>query len=573
MTLLRSVHAVRHNVGLWRRDDLTVLECTGKDAGTWLHAQVTSDVLGLENGEGQASALLDRQGRVLASFSIHRWQQDYWLLIEKQQKQAVFDRIESHLFIEEVKVSDVAEGTPFFAVEGPRAVVLMARALGEDPVEAAHQLPRRLHNFQAARIEDVEVLVYSRSETGEEGFLVVPSPENPEAVYDRLQELCHAMLGEEVAPPALESLRVEAGLPRYGADIDASCVINETPLEQTSVSYDKGCYLGQEVVARMKAYGTPKRALGGLEAAAEAAGFPPPGSPLMVEGVRAGEVRSSAFSPTLNRWLALAYLDRNHRTPGTELHLDSSQKATVRALPFYQARSPQETARQMYDDALSLFEADVEDEDPEALRLLEEAVILAPDFEDAHEALGVILHRHGRTEEAIRRMKHLASLNPHNVMVHTNLSRFYVALGMKQEAEEEKALAEQLEHRRLLDREAAEAHAQREREGLRQQARERIEMFREVLEFDPEDPVATMGMGRSLMMLEQYAEAVPYLERATQVKKDYSAAFLELGKCHEYLHQDAEAVKAYEEGIAAASRKGDLMPLREMERRTKALRD
>jgi tetratricopeptide (TPR) repeat protein len=114
--------------------------------------------------------------------------------------------------------------------------------------------------------------------------------------------------------------------------------------------------------------------------------------------------------------------------------------------------------------------------------------------------------------------------------------------------------------------------AQKERKRLEQEAAERIDMFHEVLEIDPDDSVATFGLGKAYMQLSNYADAVPHLKKASEVQKDYSAAYLELGKCFEFLGQIEEAIGAYRQGIEAANRKGDLMPMREMERRLKAIK-
>jgi predicted Zn-dependent protease len=200
-----------------------------------------------------------------------------------------------------------------------------------------------------------------------------------------------------------------------------------------------------------------------------------------------------------------------------------------------------------------------------------EAILLAPEFEDAYEALGVILHRHHRVDDAIHFMTKLAALNPNCVMAHTNLSVFYVSQGRIQEAEDEKALANQLEFKQQLDARQAEKAARAERERLKAEAEQRIGMFLEVLEIDPEDPVATMGLGQAYIQLDRHAEAIPYLETATRAQKDFSAAYLNLGKCHEVLGQVASAKAAYTTGIEVAGRKGDLMPMREMERRLKQL--
>ena len=395
-------------------------------------------------------------------------------------------------------------------------------------------------------------------------------------VYHKLLESGLDYGLREISEPAQEVLRIESGTPQYPVDIDNSTIISETMLEKVAVSYDKGCYLGQEVVARLKNYGTPKKALLGLKFSDPSTALPIPGSVLLDNGKKAGEIRSSAYSPGLEAWIALAYLDRHHRTPGTtcEFTTDSAQgsmNAEVCILPFVTGTNRTDLAIILYDQALKIFEADEHDEDDSAIALLKEAIQLNPVYEDAYEALGVILHRHHQVDEAIHYMQQLARINPNCVMAHTNLSVFYVSKGMIQEAESEKALANQLEMKQKLDAREAAKLAQREREKIRSDAEERIGMFLEVLEFDPEDPVATMGLGSAYIQLERYEDAIPHLEQATKVKKDFSAAFLNLGKCYEFLDRLDDAVKAYQEGIVVASRKGDLMPLREMERRLKSL--
>jgi tetratricopeptide (TPR) repeat protein len=96
-------------------------------------------------------------------------------------------------------------------------------------------------------------------------------------------------------------------------------------------------------------------------------------------------------------------------------------------------------------------------------------------------------------------------------------------------------------------------------------------MFEEVLEIDIDDPLATFGMGAAYIQLSEYEKAIPFLEHATKVNKDYSAAYLNLGKCLEFTGRHEQARDAFRKGIEVATRKGDLMPLREMERRLNAL--
>lgn len=581
MSVLREVASVRNGAGIWLREGFVVLQVRGRDAGKWLHAQTTNTVLGLESGQGNLQALLDRQGRLQCFFSLHRWEDEFWVLVERQQVAAFMARVESHLFLEEVSIEQPSGTETQVCLEGPRSLVVLGACLSEEGglarVEAARSLARlKEYGFAPLLLGEHEVLVFRMSESAEDGFLIVPAPGEAEAVYSFVLDRGAELGLVEVGAAARNTLLLESGMPRWGMELRPDRLISETPLEQLAVAYDKGCYLGQEVVARMKAYGSPKYALCGLLMDDPAPPLPPPGLPLFVEGRRVGEMGRAGMSPTLGGWAGLAYLDREHRRPGEHLLLSveegtSTFRARVSAWPMYVPPSRAAFAQRLYDEALAAFQCDPDDSDTSAIHLLEEVLLLAPEFEDAYEALGVILHRHGRTDEAIAVMRTLERLNPQSVMAHTNLSVFYVSKGMIAEAEAEKAKAEQLQFKHALDARQAERQAAAERERIRREAEQRIAMFEEVLAIDPEDVVAVLGLGQSYMQLERHAEAVPFLEKATQLKKDYSAAWLQLGKCREFLGDMDAARAAYEAGIAAASRKGDMIPLREMERRLKSL--
>lgn len=574
MSLRREIEAVRTNGGLWIRHDHTVVRLTGRDAAGWLQSQATNAVVSLNTGQGNAQALLDRQGRVQVIFTAHRWEDEFWLVMDRSQVAAFLARIESHVILEDVQAVDVGQDAPQICLEGPRTPVLL-HALSADPHSEMPVLPGQLYEVHPCRLLDREVLCFRMSESREDGYLLIADAGETEGLFEDLAAEA-ALLGmPEVSEAARETLRLESGWPIPGRDIDAGTLLPATPQAREAVDYGKGCYLGQEVVARLRAYGSVKHALSVLLATAPDCQFPTPGTVLLVSGARVGEIRRSGYSPTLGRWLALAYLDREHRVPGAlwEFQTEDGLRFEARAAvwPAIEPPSRSAFARRMYEEALAAFEADHDDEHDAAISLLREVVVLDPTLEDAYEALGVILHRHQRTDEAIEVMLQLERLNPNAVMVHSNLSVFYVAKGMIAEAEAEKAKAQQLEFRRELDERAAERAAQAERIRLRAEAEQRIGMFKEVLEFDPEDPVATMGLGSAYIQLGAYAEAIPYLETATRTQRDYSAAWLNLGKCHEFLGQLDAARAAYRDGIAAASRKGDLMPLREMERRMESL--
>lgn len=572
-SIQKEVLALRRGVGLWLRDTHTFVRFTGADVATWLQSQATNDVVALESGEGHANALCDRQGRLQAHFTLHRWEDEYWAVVERAQTARLIEQLDAHLFIEDVQMEDSGGEVDQVLVQGPQSLALLAQALGADHAVANAFLPRGWEHVHPVELLGHEVLAIRHSESGEDGYLLIAERGEGEALLEKLAALTFDPPPMRVSPEAREVLRIEAGIPQMGVDISERDLLPETTLERNSLSYSKGCFLGQEVIARLKTYGAPKRYLMGLTLEAEVVS-----GDLLIDGKKVGALTSSCFSPTLGECIAMASLDRDHRTPGQQLgftlkHADGETPlaARVGVLPLYEAPSRGERARTLYERALDLFQEDPDDTDPTAIPLLQEAVLLDPDFEDAYEVLGVILHRHGRLPEAVRIMEQLAERNPDCLMAHTNLSVFYVAQGDIERAEEEKAKAAVLQIQSASDNRAAHEAAQAERKKIESEARQRIEMFLEVLDIDPDDPVATFGLGKAYVQLGQHADAIPHLRRATEVQKDFSAAFLELGKCHQAIGENEAAAEAFHAGIAVAARKGDLMPLREMERRLKEI--
>jgi folate-binding protein YgfZ len=573
-----DVHAVRNATGAWVRETHTLIRFEGNDAATWLQSQTSNDVVALRSGQGHANTILDRKGRLQAHFSLHRWEDEYWLTVEKRQAPRLLEQLESHLFIEDARMADAGDEVEQVLVQGPRTLYFLSTLLDTGETSASELLPAEKYGCHPIELLGHQVLAFRVSETGEDGYLFVTQAGEARPLLDKLLQAGAPFGLREIGPDALDVLRVEAGIPRFGIDMDTTNRMPETTLEREAVSYDKGCYLGQEVIAKLRAYSSVKQALVGL--VLESGDFPPIDTLLRLNGNEIGILKSAVLSPTLDKHIALAYIDRDHRAPGVELDLHGREhghdrgqafRANVVVLPFYVAPTREERARNLYEEALNRFERDEHDQDDTAIELLREAVLLSPTFEDAYEALGVILNRHHRVDEAIRYMSVLARLNPDSVMAHTNLSVFYVAKGMIPEAEDEKAKAAVLQMKHARQSREAEEIAAAERERIRREAIDRIAMFKEVLEFDPDDPLATFGTGMAHIQLNDYEDALPHLQRATQVQKDYSVAYLHLGKCFEFLDRKDDARAAYTSGIECASRKGDLMPLREMERRLKSL--
>jgi folate-binding protein YgfZ len=368
----------------------------------------------------------------------------------------------------------------------------------------------------------------------------------------------------QVDETVLEILRIEGGWPEFGVDTDERTLLPELGRPEM-VSYDKGCYLGQEPVARIHARGHVNRLLMGLEVEGDV--VPEPGTTVLRGETAAGFTRSACRSPSLGRVIALAYLRPKEAEPGATVHLrlpDGLVAASVREPPLYRVPGPREAAESLYREGLDAFR---QDRFEDALRLFERATLLNPQHLDAFESMGICYERLGRGEEAAETMEALTRMSPEHIMAWTNLSRYRAQAGRIEEAEKIKGHVTYLAWKREAGERAQERKAQEEEATKRARLEERIHLFEQVLALDPDDVVANFGLGKTLHDLERWEEAVPRLQKAVEVQPSYSMAYNLLGTCFFRLERREEAESAWRRGISEATRRGDLMPRRDMERK------
>lgn len=568
---------------------------TGKDSGPFLHAQLTNDVTGLAPGQGNLSARVRRTGHLLNWFSVHCMPASsadeplrFLLILERSCVAGLMADLDGYLFADQVQLEDHTDRYEWHMIQGPRAAAMASSALG--PLAGADWESVAAESIHRCAADWLPAgsLVIARSFTGDPGFLLLFPAADPVAT-NLGETLRNAAREHDLATPVpavrdalLETLRIEAGLIRVGADTPGKeRLLPETGLERQTVSYTKGCYLGQEVIARVRTYGSVAYGLMGLvvrgvaeresdDAATTLARIPEPGADLLLDeqGNRVGQWTSRAASPLIDQAIALAYLDRTHRTPGS-IHqlrgIDGPLRCTVTLLPFHRAHNLDEQVGALYDRAVRSF---AEGDGETALSLLEQALRLDPSFEDGYEAVGVILGRSERFHEAIDFFRRLEEVAPDEPIVNTNLSLYYMKLGDKTTAEAEAAralekdLARSTGDDRSSTERAEEAQAQRRQDALRKK-----EMFAQVLEIDAEDGVALFGLGNALATLNEFEQAESFYSRASAAQKDNSAVYLEWGKTLERLDQPERALEVYARGLEVAARKGDFMPLKEMEHR------
>jgi len=325
-------HAVRAGMGLVDQSYRGILELRGKDSTRFLNGMVTNDVKSLKAGSGQYAAMLSVHGKLIADMRIYAVADGYWLDLQEELVPKVLQTIDRHLIADQVEVRDRSADFVLLALQGPASAELLAR-LG---IVGAKDLEEYQHLETA--IEGRSVRVIRASETGEEGFVLAPEAGAAVAVWEALLQAGRDDRLRPVGMEALNTLRIEAGIPWYGIDMDETNLLQEAGLERAA-SFSKGCYIGQETVVRVAHRGHVNWHLVGLVIGGSE--VPEVGAKLRHEQREVGRITSAVHSPALNRPVALGYVRRERMAPGTILELRASQgdtSAEIVPLPFYKRR-------------------------------------------------------------------------------------------------------------------------------------------------------------------------------------------------------------------------------------------
>ena len=560
-TLQTEVDQVRNHCGYFLLEDWCIISAKGQETFSFLQTQTTNDVLQIQLGQGQYNAITDRQARLIANFSIHRVEEhEAWILVDTSQKELLLNHLERYHFREDVQFT--ALNCKLLALQGPKSPLILEKVFENQ------NLPEKPNDTIQLTLDGNRVDIIMKSLTGDEGHILCFQNELEDNLIQKLLKISTPPV--KVSENAREVLRIEAGIPIFGKDMDQKNILPETGLEHTSVSYNKGCYIGQEVIARIKTYGAPNFALMGLTV--EGLDLPPFNGILRLEKKKIGTIKSSVHSVTLNKVISLAYIHKEHRSPDIDLEVtieNKTFKVKTCLLPFYQSQTRKDHSKRLLTQALQIYKE--QDDLDRPIAILRESIELDAKNAEAYEALGVFLSKQDKLEEAISLMKRLTEINPKEIMARTNLSVYYMKQGRIEDAEIEKGEATALQFEQLIEKNMAKKLKKKEAELKKKEMEDRVGMFIKVLEIDPKDQVANFGLGSIYLETGRYQEGLEPLKTVIEEYQDYSAAYLLLGKTWEKLSNQEEAIKTYKKGIAAASKKGDLMPLKDMQNRMNQL--
>jgi tRNA-modifying protein YgfZ len=301
---------LREGCGLLDRSQRGKLLVSGPDAAEYLQGQLTNEIEGLATGEGCYAALLDRKGHMQADMRVLRPSpEELWIDTEPEAIEAARRHLQTYKVGREVEIADVGDEKAILSLIGPRSA------------EIAASPPLDRHRCERMAVAGIDCVAAGTRE----GIDLIAAAGDAA----RLREALVAAGAPEVGAGAVEILRIEAGTPRFGAETGPETMPAEAGIVEAAVSFDKGCYIGQEPVARLHYKGRPNRHLRGLRLS----GKVEPGAALRLGEREVGRVGSSCVSP-VHGPIGLAIV-RREAEPGAELAVgEDGVTARLVELPF-----------------------------------------------------------------------------------------------------------------------------------------------------------------------------------------------------------------------------------------------
>lgn len=479
----------------------------GPDAKKYLNSQITSNLNTLKAGEFHHSCVLDLAGKVISHFVLCLERNDkIQLVINPSQVEALISRLEKFHISEDLEIIKTNQIAHLYVNQKPTTACFSGNYFAAD-------------NF--ITIGDNDIATNSSED--------------------------------------FKAFSVLTGVPRWSIEIFEGELVNNTTLDELAVNYSKGCYPGQETVAKVDsrrgAAFKPVLLSSKLNSELKS-------GIIKVSDKKIGEIRSIIH--TSSHTYAWALLNRESRVDQNLLtiEVDSlSLEVRVNYLPFIKLDHVS-VAVEYYDAAVEAFQ---ENNNSLALELFQQAIKLHPTYEDAFESIGVLYGREGQYDKAIEMMEQLKQINPKCLMAYTNLSLYHMKIGNIETAEKYKSDATLLNFE-TLGNEAQAKRAQAELQAKKALERDKREkMFLQVLEIDELDAMANNGMGEILLERAELDQAETYFNKAIEGDRKYSVAYLGLAKVLTKLGRTSELKETLNSGIKVASSNGDLMPANEMQ--------
>ena len=318
--------AIRKHSGLIDQSTRGRLAVKGRDRVEFLNGMLTNDISSLAEQQGCYAVITDSKAKMLSDCRIYALPDQFLLDLEPGTIKKVHDHLDRYIIASDVILENLTESWALLSLYGPESTQVLTKTLKLD------QIPGKEYSSRTAKMGEFDLLCVRNDITGEIGYDLYLPAEGVTILFDKLKAMSVRLVGWT----ALETLRIESGIPRYGLDMDGSHFPMEAQLTQRAISETKGCYIGQETIARALAQGRMNRLLVGLEVKGEV--IPQKNQAIMKENRAIGKITSAVQSPTLGKTIALGYVHRDFSKPGSTVSIiidDQPIDATVVDLPFY----------------------------------------------------------------------------------------------------------------------------------------------------------------------------------------------------------------------------------------------
>ncbi len=331
--VLAEYRALRETAGVIDLSFRSRLCALGADRQKFINGQVTNNVQALKTGEGCYAALVTAKGRIQSDLNVYSLANEILLDFEPGLSDAIKDRLEKYVIADDVQMVDVTPHYGLLSVQGPKAAAVV------ESLQLGLTIPAKPFTLSSVQDGNLgEIYVINQPRLGMAGFdLFVPSAAIA-AVADKAIAAAKSAGGRACGWQAFEIARIEAGIPRFGVDMDETNLAPEA-IESRAISYSKGCYIGQEVIARIRTYGQVAKSLRGLRLA-DLKQLPLKGDKLFKNDKEVGYITSAAHSPMLNANIALGYVRKEVNKTDEELIVRTSagdSTAKIVELPFVSA--------------------------------------------------------------------------------------------------------------------------------------------------------------------------------------------------------------------------------------------
>ncbi len=330
----QEYHALQEGVGLLDLSHRTRLRISGRDRRNWLHGQCTQDIKGLADGRAAYATIMDPRGKMVCDLRVIALPGELWLDLPAGTDTPMQEYLDHYLIMERCEIEDLSASHAQLSLQGPQSSYALGGVLGQD---AASLAPGGVVTVEHAGLP---VHVVRSFRCGEDGFDVYVPAEGAAPLWASLSMPRPEFAVHSVGWDAINVRRLEAGIPWWGEELDGSLVPLEARLDH-AISTNKGCYVGQEIIARIEARGHVNNLLGGFHVMGDT--LPPRGAEIQADGKRIGKVSTSLRSLRLNRPVGLGFFRREHHQAGAPLKAvweGGEAELRVTPLPFVRDDHP-----------------------------------------------------------------------------------------------------------------------------------------------------------------------------------------------------------------------------------------